>query len=68
MTAKDAMTAAEVCGLAKQALGRPIDISTLYRWVRRGRFPEPTVKIGFSMKRWDRAEATAAMKKIMGEM
>lgn len=67
MASKDVLSAEEVCQLTVKRLGRPIDVSTLYRWVRRGRFPQPSVKIGFTLKRWEREQAIAAMKKIMGE-
>lgn len=67
MAIKDALSAEEVCKLTAKRLGKPIDVSTLYRWVRKGRFPKATVKIGFNLRRWDREEATKAMKRIMAE-
>jgi predicted DNA-binding transcriptional regulator AlpA len=39
---------------------RPIDASTLYRGIRKGRYPRP-VKVGPGSSRWLRSECEAAL-------
>ena len=40
---------------------KPIDVATLYRGIRRGRYPRP-VKIGPGSSRWLRSECEAALR------
>jgi predicted DNA-binding transcriptional regulator AlpA len=42
---------------------KPIDPATLYRGIRKGRFPKP-VKIGPGSSRWLRAECEAALAQM----
>jgi predicted DNA-binding transcriptional regulator AlpA len=42
---------------------RPIDPSTLYRWIRTKRIPGP-VKVGPGSSRWLRAECEAALQRM----
>ena len=43
---------------------RPINPATLYRGIRKGRFPAP-VKIGPGSSRWLRAECEAALQAMV---
>lgn len=45
---------------------RPINASTLYRGVRRGRYPRP-VKVGPGISRWLRSECEAARARMIEE-
>lgn len=57
-TEDEMMTIAEVC----RFLGgkeKPLDKSTVYRWVRLGRLPQP-VGLGGHLARWKRSEIIAA--------
>jgi predicted DNA-binding transcriptional regulator AlpA len=45
---------------------RPINPATLYRGIRKGRYPSP-VKIGPSSSRWLRSECEAALKTMAEE-
>jgi predicted DNA-binding transcriptional regulator AlpA len=40
---------------------KPIDVATLYRGIRRGRYPRP-VKVGPGSSRWLRSECEAALR------
>ena len=40
---------------------RPLNAATLYRGIRKGRFPKP-VKVGPGSSRWLRAECEAALQ------
>jgi len=44
---------------------RPINASTLYRGIRKGRFPRP-IRVGGS-SRWSRLECEAALARMMGD-
>jgi predicted DNA-binding transcriptional regulator AlpA len=44
---------------------KPLDPATLYRGIRKGRFPKP-VKVGPGSSRWLRAECEAALR-VMAE-
>jgi predicted DNA-binding transcriptional regulator AlpA len=43
---------------------RPIDAATLYRGIRRGRYPRP-VKVGPGSSRWLRSECEAALRTMV---
>ena len=43
---------------------RPINPATLYRGVRKGRYPKP-VKVGPGSSRWLRAECEAALDRLI---
>jgi predicted DNA-binding transcriptional regulator AlpA len=43
---------------------RPINAATLYRGIRRGRYPQP-VKIGPGSSRWLRSECDAALQRMV---
>jgi predicted DNA-binding transcriptional regulator AlpA len=43
---------------------QPIDSSTLYRWIKAGRFPKP-VKLSAGTSRWLKAEVEAALTKLL---
>jgi predicted DNA-binding transcriptional regulator AlpA len=43
---------------------RPINAATLYRGIRRGRYPRP-VKIGPGSSRWLRSECEAALQAMV---
>jgi predicted DNA-binding transcriptional regulator AlpA len=43
---------------------KPIDVATLYRGIRRGRYPKP-VKVGPGSSRWLRAECEAALQAMV---
>jgi predicted DNA-binding transcriptional regulator AlpA len=43
---------------------RPINPATLYRGVRKGRYPKP-VKVGPGSSRWLRAECEAALERLI---
>ena len=45
---------------------RPIDPATLYRGIRKGRYPMP-VKVGPGSSRWLRAECEAALGALVQE-
>ena len=45
---------------------RPIDPATLYRGIRKGRYPQP-VKVGPGSSRWLRAECEAAFQAMVAE-
>jgi predicted DNA-binding transcriptional regulator AlpA len=44
---------------------KPLDPATLYRGIRKGRYPQP-VKVGPGSSRWLRAECEAALR-VMAE-
>lgn len=44
---------------------RPLDPTTLYRGIRKGRYPAP-VKVGPGSSRWLRAECEAALGRMVG--
>ena len=61
MSSEDLLDIAGVCSFFGG--GRPLGHSTIYRWVREGRIPQP-VRIGPKMSRWrvsDCQEALSAM-------
>ena len=43
---------------------RPINAATLYRGIRKGRYPKP-VKVGPGSSRWLRAECEAALQAMV---
>jgi predicted DNA-binding transcriptional regulator AlpA len=43
---------------------RPINAATLYRGIRKGRFPKP-VKVGPGSSRWLRSECEAALQTMV---
>jgi predicted DNA-binding transcriptional regulator AlpA len=43
---------------------KPIDVATLYRGIRRGRYPRP-VKVGPGSSRWLRSECEAALQAMV---
>jgi predicted DNA-binding transcriptional regulator AlpA len=43
---------------------RPINVATLYRGIRRGRYPRP-VKVGPGSSRWLRSECEAALQAMV---
>ena len=45
---------------------KPIDISTLRRWVRKGRIPQP-IKFGPRFTRWRRGECQAVLDRMTAE-
>jgi predicted DNA-binding transcriptional regulator AlpA len=45
---------------------RPLDPSTIYKGIRRGRFPKP-VSIGPQTARWLRSECLSALERIIAE-
>jgi predicted DNA-binding transcriptional regulator AlpA len=45
---------------------RPINAATLYRGIRRGRYPAP-VKVGPGSSRWLRSECEAALQAFVEE-
>jgi predicted DNA-binding transcriptional regulator AlpA len=57
------LDSAEVCEFFGGT--KPIDPSTLYRGIRKGRYPSP-VKIGPGSSRWLRAECEAALATMIG--
>jgi predicted DNA-binding transcriptional regulator AlpA len=44
---------------------RPLNPATLYRGIRKGRYPKP-VKIGPGSSRWLRSECEAALQAMIG--
>ena len=48
----------EVCRLVGG--DKPLDKSTIYRWVRAGKFPKPK-RIGPRLTRWSKADCLAAL-------
>lgn len=45
---------------------KEIDRSTVYRWMRQGRIPQP-VKIGPKLTRWRRSECQKALDKMIAD-
>jgi predicted DNA-binding transcriptional regulator AlpA len=43
---------------------KPLDPATLYRGIRKGRYPKP-VKVGPGSSRWLRAECEAALDRLI---
>jgi predicted DNA-binding transcriptional regulator AlpA len=43
---------------------RPINAATLYRGIRKGRYPKP-IKVGPGSSRWLRAECEAALQSMV---
>jgi predicted DNA-binding transcriptional regulator AlpA len=43
---------------------RPINVATLYRGIRKGRYPRP-VKVGPGSSRWLRSECEASLKAMV---
>jgi predicted DNA-binding transcriptional regulator AlpA len=43
---------------------RPLNAATLYRGIRRGRYPQP-VKVGPGSSRWLRSECEAALQRMV---
>lgn len=55
----DLLTLREVCGFFGGA-GKPLDSSTIYRWIRQGVIP-PAIRMSAKHMRWKRSELQAAL-------
>jgi predicted DNA-binding transcriptional regulator AlpA len=64
MQIPDLLDRAEVCRFFGG--NRPINAATLYRNIRRGRYPRP-VKVGPGTSRWLRAECEAVLAAMVEE-
>lgn len=53
------MSIEEVCSFVGGA-GRPLDRSTIYRWIRRGQFPK-AISLSHKTKRWRRTDCEKAI-------
>ena len=58
----DLLDRSEVCAFFGGS--RPLDASTLYRGIRKGRYPAP-VKVGPGSSRWLRQEVEAALRSMV---
>jgi predicted DNA-binding transcriptional regulator AlpA len=56
------LTMKEVCAFFGGKTS-PIDRSTLYRGIKKGRFPHP-IKIGLNTSRWRRADCERALQRM----
>lgn len=61
MIASDDMMTLEQVGRFFGGTDKPIDRSTIYRWVRHGRIPKP-IRVGPKQSRWSRVECTEALQ------
>jgi predicted DNA-binding transcriptional regulator AlpA len=62
MQPQNLLDRAEVCRFFGGT--RPLHSATLYRGIRRGRFPAP-IKVGLGSSRWLRSECEAAVSKMV---
>ena len=62
-TGHEWMDAKETCRFFG-GVGHPIDMSTLYRGMKSGRYPRP-IKFSKNMARWRRGECEAALQKMI---
>jgi predicted DNA-binding transcriptional regulator AlpA len=58
----DLLHRAEVCRLFGGT--KPINVATLYRGIRKGRYPRP-VKVGPGSSRWLRSECEQALRSMV---
>lgn len=65
MTDERMMTMGETCRFFG-GQEKPLDKTTLYRWIRLGKVPKP-VKLTIRKSRWRYSECLAAIEKMQGK-